>query len=97
MKHNHDEDLDGNEYIAEREYEDEDVGEYDNKDDNRLDLNLYHRPRLYQYSSTGYVPNPSNQQRGRVTFDHTDVSPISTNTNVIINYSVIVEIKYLKL
>ena len=61
MEQNHGEDLDGNKYINKEEYVGVDGEEYNDKDDNGLDLNLHHRPCYYQDSSTGYVPNPSSQ------------------------------------
>ena len=77
---NHNKELEGDDYLAEEEYEDEDVARYNYKDDNEVDINLHCRPpRNFHNTSTGYVPNLSNQQRCNVAF--ADVSPISTNTN----------------
>ena len=61
-------------------YEDEDYEGYDYKDDEEMNINLFHQPFCnFHNTSTGYVPNPSAQQRRNVNF--AGVSPISTDTN----------------
>ena len=81
METNHGEELDGDNLLNKEGYEGEYGDEFDNEDEYKLDLNFHHRPHSYSASATGYGPNLSSQNRGRVTFGTTNASPISTNTN----------------
>ena len=77
---NQDEELEGEDYLAEGEYEDEDIAGYNYKEDDGVDLNLFHGPpHDFHNNSTGYVPTLSSQQRHSINF--AGVSPISTDTN----------------